>query len=239
MKGLTIQGFPNNGILTRYVDNFKIERNESIDNLENGIWPTLSANGLVKKNVAYGSEDSALWVEASENVRVLKNDLSHSPTGLEITVSNNILVKGNEVHHNTAGIGLYHAKGAGLPPLQPPDRNGDWEIVGNHIHDNNIVNTAPPGSLSAELPPGIGIALIGVDRVTVKHNMIENNDTLRHRRGPMVPGGRRLQRHRPPAAGVPRHVAGRQHVRARTPSRTTERTGTATLRRSRRTSRTS
>ena len=178
VKGLTIQGFPNNGILTRYVDNFKIERNESIDNLENGIWPTLSANGLVKRNVAYGSEDSALWVEASENVRVLKNDLSQSPTGLEITVSNNILVKGNEVHHNTAGIGLYNVKGAGLPPLQPPDRNGDWQIVGNHVHDNNLVNSAPPGSLSAALPPGIGMALIGVDRVTVKHNIIENNDSF-------------------------------------------------------------
>ena len=113
VKGLTVQGFPNNGILTRYLDNFKIERNESIDNLENGIWPTLSANGLVKKNVAYGSEDAALWVEASENVRVLKNDLSYSPTGLEITVSNNILAKGNEVHHNTVGIGLYHAEGRG------------------------------------------------------------------------------------------------------------------------------
>jgi parallel beta-helix repeat protein len=176
VKGLTIQGFPNNGILTRYLDDFKIERNESIDNLENGIWPTLSANGLVKRNVAYGSQDSALWVEASENVRVLKNDLSLSPTGLEITVSNNILVKGNEVHNNTAGIGLYHAKGAGLPPLSPPEKNGDWDIVDNYVHDNNLPNTAPPGSLSAELPPGIGMALIGVDRVTVRNNRIENND---------------------------------------------------------------
>src|SRR5262249_45150185 len=112
------------------------------------------------------------------NVRVLKNDLSQSPTGLEVTVSNNILVKGNEVHHNTAGVGLYNAKGAGLPPLQPPDRNGDWEIVDNYIHDNNLPNSAPPGSLSGELPPGIGMALIGVDRVSVRHNRIDNNDSF-------------------------------------------------------------
>ncbi len=178
IKGFTIQGFSNNGILTRYLDNFKIEKNESIGNLENGIWPTLSANGLVKKNVSYGSEDSALWVEGSENVRVLKNDLSHSPTGLEITVSHNILAKGNDVHNNTAGVGLYHAYGAGLPPLQPPDQNGDWEIVDNHIHDNNEPNSAPPGSLSASLPVGLGVALIGVDRVTLKKNIIENNNTI-------------------------------------------------------------
>src|SRR4029453_17343990 len=97
---------------------------------------------------------------------------------LEITVSNNILAKRNEVHHNTVGVGLYNAKGAGLPPLQPPDRNGDWGLVENYIHDNNEPNTAPPGSLSAELPPGVGIALIGVDRVNVQHNRIENNDTF-------------------------------------------------------------
>ena len=178
IKGFTIQGFPNNGILTRYLDNFKIERNESIDNLENGIWPTLSANGVVKKNVSYGSQDSALWVEASENVRVLKNDLHHSPTGLEITISHNIVAKGNEVHHNTAGIGLYHAYGAGLPPLQPPDQNGDWQFIDNWVHDNNEPNSAPPGSLSASLPVGLGVALIGVDRVTLKNNRIENNNTI-------------------------------------------------------------
>ena len=172
IKGFTVEGFSNNGIWLRHVQNFKIQGNESINNLENGIWPTLSANGLVKKNVAYGSEDSALWVEASENVRVFKNEFYDSPTGLEITVSKNILVKKNEVHHNTVGIGLYHPSAASLPPLGD---DGDWEISGNHVHDNNATNTAPPGSMSAQLPPGGGILLLGVDRVTVENNRIENN----------------------------------------------------------------
>ena len=153
IQGFTVQGFPNNGIFTRYVDNFTIQKNESIDNLENGIWPTLSANGLVKKNVAYGSLDSALWVEGSENVRVLNNDLHHSPTGLEITVSKEITAQKNEVHHNTVGIGLYHPAAAGLAPgtpgLPPYSENGPWHIVSNHVHDNNEPNTAPAGSLAA------------------------------------------------------------------------------------------
>ena len=67
------------GIWLRHVDDFRIERNESIENLENGIFPTLSANGLVKKNVSYGSEDAALWVEASENVRVIGNEHLRQP----------------------------------------------------------------------------------------------------------------------------------------------------------------
>lgn len=172
IKGFTVEGFTNNGIWLRHVQKFKIQGNESINNLENGIWPTLSANGQVKKNVSYGSQDSALWVEASENVRVLKNDLHHSPTGLEITVSKNVMAKKNEIHHNTVGVGLYHPNAAGLPPL---GGDGDWDISKNNVYDNNEPNSAPPGSMSASLPPGIGILVLGVDRVTVEKNTVTNN----------------------------------------------------------------
>ena len=173
IKGFTVEGFPNNGIFLRHVQNFKIDKNESIDNLENGIWPTLSANGLVKNNVSYGSEDSALWVEASENVRVLKNEFHHSPTGLEITVSNNIEVEKNDIHHNTVGIGLYHPSAASLPPLA---EMAGLEVSKNWVHDNNEPNTAPAGSMSASLPPGGGILVLGVDGVVATGNTIENND---------------------------------------------------------------
>jgi hypothetical protein len=175
IKGFTIEGFQNNGIWLRHVQKFKIIGNESIDTLENGIWPTLSANGTVKKNVSYGSKDSALWVEASENVRVVKNDLHNSPTGLEVTVSKKIQIKKNDIHDNTVGIGLYHPSAAGLPSPYPPEELGDWDVVGNHVHDNNEPNTAPPGGMSAALPPGGGILVLGVDRVTVSKNLVENN----------------------------------------------------------------
>ena len=175
IKGFTVEGFPKNGIFLRHVKGFSIDGNESIDNLENGIWPTLSANGLVKRNVSYGSLDSALWVEASENVRVLKNDLHHAPTGMEITISKNIRVERNDIHNNTVGVGLYHQDGAGLPP-PPAGYAGDWIISQNHIHDNNEPNSAPPGGLSSQIPAGGGILLVGVDRVTVQRNIIENND---------------------------------------------------------------
>jgi hypothetical protein len=179
IQGFTVQGFPRNGIVTRYVDNFTIQKNESINNLENGIWPILSANGLVKKNVSYGSQDSALWVEGSENVRVLSNDLHHSPTGLEITVSKEVTVQKNEVHHNTVGIGLYHPAAAGLAPGTPGlpaySENGPWHIVSNYVHDNNEPNTVTTGLVS-KLPLGGGILLLGVDKVDVQKNQVDNND---------------------------------------------------------------
>jgi hypothetical protein len=162
--------------VTRYLDNFRIEQNESIGNLENGIWPTLSANGLVKKNVSYGSEDSALWIEASENVRVFSNDLHHSPTGLEITVSNNVVARKNDVHDNTTGIGLYHPSAAGLPPLQPLDRNGFWRSSTTTCTTTTCRTARRRTSMAAGLPPGGGILVLGVDNVSVENNRIENND---------------------------------------------------------------
>lgn len=176
IKGFTVEGFQKNGIWLRHVNNFKLIGNESINNLENGIWPTLSANGSVKKNVSYGSEDSALWVEASENVRVIKNELHSSPTGLEVTVSKNIKILKNSVHDNTIGIGLYHPSAAGLPPLQPLSDNGYWTVSGNHVYNNNSPNSAPPGSMSAALPAGGGILVLGVDHVDVTKNLVENNN---------------------------------------------------------------
>src|SRR5581483_11814441 len=141
ISGFTIEGFSNNGIWLKHVQNFTIEKNESINNLENGIWPTISANGEVRNNVAYGSLDSALWVEASENVRILDNDLHHSPTGLEITVSNDIHMEGNDVHDNVVGVGLYHPSGAGLPPSQwPPSPFRNWTLVNNKVNNNNFPN---------------------------------------------------------------------------------------------------
>jgi parallel beta-helix repeat protein len=176
IKGFTVEGFSNNGIWLAHVNHFNIENNVSINNEENGIWPTLSANGQVKKNVAYGSKDSALWVEASQNVRVINNDLHHSPTGLEITISKDVSVEGNDIHDNTVGIGLYHPAAAGLPQDEWPQYAfGDWHIVNNYVHDNNEPNTATGGEV-ALLPPGLGMLILGVDRVDVQQNRIEKND---------------------------------------------------------------
>ena len=174
IRGFTVEGFPHNGIQTRFVDDFSFIRNESVNNLENGIYPTLSANGLVANNVSYGSLDTALWVAGSENVRVIGNELYGSPTGLEITVANNVWASHNDIHDNTVGVGLYHPNAAGNPP-RPVMAN--WVIAQNHIHDNNLPNPAPPGTFQAGLLPGFGVLLLGVSHHVVAGNFVEGNDS--------------------------------------------------------------
>jgi len=178
IRGFTVQDFPVNGIQTRFVNGFKIIRNESAANLNNGIYPTISANGLVQNNVSYGATDTAMWVAASQNVRVIGNDLSLSPIGLEVNVSLNVEVKHNDVHDNTVGIGLFHPNTAGNDPLPVM---GNWVVQHNNVYDNNVFpddlpNPAPPGSFQGDLPPGVGILVLGVSDNVVAKNTVENND---------------------------------------------------------------
>ncbi len=173
IRGFTVEGFPGNGIQTRFVNGFKILSNESANNLENGIYPTLSTNGFVQNNVSYGSLDTAMWVAGSENVRVIGNDLSESPTGLEISVANNVWVTHNKIHDNTVGVGMYHPNAAGNP--QKPVM-ANWVIEHNHIYDNNLDNPAPEGSFQHGLLPGFGVLLLGVSDHVVAKNFVHGND---------------------------------------------------------------
>ncbi len=173
IRGFSVENFPRNGIQTRWVDGFEFVRNESVENLNNGIYPTLSANGLVRNNESYGSLDTAMWIAGSENVRVIGNKLHRSVIGFEITVSNEVEVKQNEMYDNTVGVGLFHPDGAGNPPL-PVMAN--WLIEQNDIYDNNRPNEALPETFQAILPPGIGVLLSGVSDAVIAKNNVEDND---------------------------------------------------------------
>ncbi len=173
IRGFTVQDFPKNGIQTRFVNGFKMIRNESARNLNNGIYPTISANGLVQNNVSYGARDTAMWVAACENVRVVGNDVSLSPIGLEVNVSVNVQVRHNDVHDNTVGIALFHPNSAGNLPR--PDQ-GDWVVEHNFVYRNNLPNPAPPTSFQGSLPPGVGILVLGTSGNVVAKNNVENND---------------------------------------------------------------
>jgi parallel beta-helix repeat protein len=173
IRGFTVEDFPMNGIQTRWVDGFEFVQNESVRNRNNGIYPTLSANGLVQNNVSYGSLDTAMWVAGSENVRVIGNEVFDSVIGFEITVSNNVWVTQNKIHSNTLGIGLFHPNGAGNPP-KPVMKN--WVIEHNDVRDNNRPNDAPGGSFQSFLPPGIGILLAGVSDHVIAKNTVADND---------------------------------------------------------------
>ena len=173
IKGITVEGFEGDGIKVEYVNNFQILNNESINNLENGIIPEFSANGLVKNNLSYGSLDSAMWLEGVTNVRAIGNVLHSSVTGLEVTISKDVVIVDNEMYDNTVGLGLYHSSAASHPTREPV--MDGWKVMNNYIHDNNEYYP-DAGGLPSLLPPGGGILLMGVSGHKIAGNRVENND---------------------------------------------------------------
>ena len=172
IRSITIKGFRNNGLFTENVDGFKIIDVESIDNLNYGIFPTLSKNGLISHSKAIGSSlDSGIWVETSENVTVQHSFVSGNVNGLEVSNSDDILLAHNEATGNTVGAAIL------LLPDIFDDRPGAKRIDlrNNWIHNNNKENTARPGSILSFVPSGTGVLYLGVDQSTVSNNRIENN----------------------------------------------------------------
>ena len=110
IQGITVEGFPGNGIKVELVNNFQILDNESINNLENGIQPELSANGLVKNNLSYGSLDSAMWIEGGTNVRVIGNVLHSS---VDRPRSHDLQGSGHRGQRNVR----QHGRDGPLPPV--------------------------------------------------------------------------------------------------------------------------
>mmetsp|Transcript_27047 Transcript_27047/g.45057 ORF Transcript_27047/g.45057 Transcript_27047/m.45057 type:complete len:409 (-) Transcript_27047:138-1364(-) len=173
IEGFTVQGFPGNGIQTRWVDGFTISRCKSIDNELNGLYATISKNGVVNNCFSSGSFGTALWASHCMNVELSNNELMHAPTGLEITVSNQIWIHHNFVHDNTVGIGLYHPRASGNPPME---EMADWIVEKNKVYNNNYQNTAGEGSFEALVPSGLGIFLFGVSGHVVSQNDIQGNN---------------------------------------------------------------
>ena len=99
IRGLTIDGFDNNGLFTENVDGFSIVDVTSLNNRNYGIFPTLSKNGLITRSQAIGSDlDSGIWVETSENVDVTYNLVEGNVNGIEVSNSDDILVALSLIH---------------------------------------------------------------------------------------------------------------------------------------------
>lgn len=114
IEGFTVDGFEENGIWTYYTRNFEI-RDNNVGNADHvGIYPQLSAQGLVRDNTAFGGLDSAMWVSGSEDIRVIDNEVYGAPIGLQVNVSKNVEVERIAAYDNVVGIALTHPLASGL-----------------------------------------------------------------------------------------------------------------------------
>src|SRR5262249_52096806 len=154
------------------VNTFRLSRVTAADNGEYGLFPVLSANGIIEDCTASGHADTGIYVGQSRNVVIRKSTAFDNVIGIEIENSTHVTAIGNESYDNTAGI-LVDL----LPGLEVNSAK-DNAVIGNYVHDNNHANFAVPGEIESFVPPGIGILVLGADQTTVAGNLVTGNDLV-------------------------------------------------------------
>lgn len=171
IERMWVRRYKGNGIMTQGANNYRIVHNVVEGPCFYAIFPQFGKNGLVAYNVAYASEDAAIYVGMSDSVDVIHNETYASIMGIESENSHNILIADNYVHDNVLGIATTMLPGL---PLKTSD---NIVVRNNFIVRNNAKNFAPPGAITAGVPAGVGVLVLGTDHTVVEGNLIRDHDS--------------------------------------------------------------
>lgn len=187
INGLSVRNAEETGIFLFGVDKFEVSGGEYLDNGEYGIFPRCSRDGLISHNSGGGGNDATIYVGVDENTVVEKNRLSSGELGIELESTDNTFVLNNKLTDNTTGIFVI------VLPNLPKSSTETALIEGNVVHKNNRPNPFPPLCQAPGTPPGCveeffddlqllpsgsGILNVGGHKVTIRKNVVTNNDTV-------------------------------------------------------------
>ena len=169
IENLHVRHYKANGIMTQGANNFVIRNNLVEGTSVYGIFPQFGKNGLVSHNVVSRVEDAAIYVGMCENVDILYNETFESVMGIETENSRNMLVEGNYMHDNSAGMVI------SLVPGLPVKVAENTVVRNNFIVDNNLDNFAPEGAIASGAPSGVGLMVFAADNNRIEGNVFRNN----------------------------------------------------------------
>jgi parallel beta-helix repeat protein len=186
VDGLSVRNAEETGIFLFGVDKFAVSGGDYLDNGEYGIFARCSRDGVISHNSGGGGNDATIYVGVDENTVVEKNRLSNGELGIELESTDNSFVLNNKLTGNTTGIFVI------VLPNLPKSSTETALIEGNVVHRNNRPNPFPPLCQAPGTPPGCveeffddlqllpsgsGILNVGGHNVTIRKNVVTNNDT--------------------------------------------------------------
>ncbi|HEY1355644.1 MAG TPA: right-handed parallel beta-helix repeat-containing protein [Solirubrobacterales bacterium] len=172
IKGVTVTGFEDDGILLSCVADWRITQVAAIDNEEYGIFPSHVFDGRLDHSFASGANDTGHYIGQSFDSRVDHNVATGNVSGFELENSVGIRADHNLSFGNTGGILSFD-----LPFLDAKVNSGnviDHNVVTNNDRENTCTD---PTDTVCQVPPGTGILLMAVDENTVKGNLVAGNDS--------------------------------------------------------------
>ena len=172
LANVTVRRFDKTGVYLTEIDGFLLQNVTAEDNGEYGYFPVLTANGVIEDCVASGHTDAGIYIGQSEQIDIRGNTSFGNVSGILVENVRSVRVVGNESYDNRAGIW------AVLLPGLEWTTSFDIVFEGNRVHDNNHAPFPTAEDAAAALPAGIGILVLGPDRVTIRGNEITGNDFL-------------------------------------------------------------
>jgi parallel beta-helix repeat protein len=176
LRGMTIANADDTGLFMIGVDGFHVTGGRYLDNAEYGVFPRCSRDGLIDHNSGGGGQDATVYVGVDNNVTVEKNHLSDGEIGIELENTHNTFVRGNKLSGNVTGMLVVV-----LPGL-PTTSTENAVIERNVIRANNLPNPFPPPPPFFDdlqlLPSGSGVLNVGGDAITIRDNVIIQNDSF-------------------------------------------------------------
>jgi len=169
VAGFTVTGFGRNGIHLLCVDGWSLTDNVTENNGLYGLFPSHCGAGTVHHNVASGAHDTGIYVGQSHDVVETDNVAHDNVSGFEVENCERVVLHHNQAFGNTAGILLF------LSPGLDVEVSRDNVLDGNSVHDNNALNTCPPGDDVCLVPPGSGILVIGGAGNVIAGNRVQGN----------------------------------------------------------------
>ncbi len=172
IKGITVRGFEDDGVLLACVEDWRVTDVVAVDNEEYGIFPSHVFDGRLDHSFASGANDTGHYIGQSFDSRMDHNVATDNVSGFEIENSVGIRADHNLAFGNTGGILSFDL------PFLDAKVNSDNVIEHNFVGENNRPNTCTePGDAVCGVPPGTGILLMATDDNLVRANVVTGNDS--------------------------------------------------------------
>jgi parallel beta-helix repeat protein len=137
-----------------------------------GLYPVQCTHVLIEDCVVKGASDSGVYVGQSDQIIVQGNEVQENVAGIEIENSTNADVHDNVATANTGGILVFN-----LPGLEV--HNGAvTRVYDNMIYENNTENFAPAGNIVGLVPTGTGIAILAAHQVEIFGNQVHDHKSV-------------------------------------------------------------
>ncbi len=136
-----------------------------------GVYPVHCTDVVIERVTATGVNDAGIYAGQSENVVIRDSVAYGNVIGIEVENTVTFEVYNNHAYDNALGIFL------DLLPQLESKVSLDGKVYNNISENNNGENFAPPDSLAALVPSGVGMLILAADQNEVYGNVIRGNKT--------------------------------------------------------------